>query len=116
MVHDAAYIDHRGLGFVGKALAILVLAQVLTVRVSTCQNIANSDLLIECVQTTDLSAKTDWLSAVHAIDTVVHFAARVHVMHDTEADPLMVFRIVNVEGALNMARQAAAAEVKRFVF
>ncbi len=33
----------------------------------------------------------------------------VHVMNDTEADPLTAFRTVNVDGTLNLARQAAAA-------
>ena len=47
---------------------------------------------------------------------MLHSAARVHVMEDTEADPLMAFRAVNVDGTLNLARQAAAAGVKRFVF
>jgi nucleoside-diphosphate-sugar epimerase len=47
---------------------------------------------------------------------VVHLAARVHVMHDTASDPLSAFRSVNVQGTLNLARQAAAAGVKRFVF
>ena len=47
---------------------------------------------------------------------VVHLAARVHVMHDTSGDPLAEFRKVNVDGTLNLARQAAAAGVKRFVF
>lgn len=37
-------------------------------------------------------------------------------MNDTAADPLAAFRQVNVEGTLNLARQAAAAGVKRFVF
>ena len=105
-----------GQGLVGKALAAHVLAQGLAVRVSSRQKPANTDLRMECVQTTDLSAKTDWLSAVQAIGTVVHCAARVHVMHDTEADPLAAFRAVNVDGTLNLARQAAAAGVKRFVF
>ena len=35
---------------------------------------------------------------------------------DTAADPLLAFRAVNVDGTLNMARQAAASGVKRFVF
>jgi len=105
-----------GQGFVGKALASSLLAQGLIVRASTRQNSASTDRRLECVQTTDLSAKTDWLPVVQAIDTVVHCAARVHVMHDTEADPLSAFRAVNVEGTLNLARQAAAAGVNRFVF
>ena len=57
-----------------------------------------------------------WHKALVGITTVVHLAARVHVMRDTEADPLTAFRAVNVQGTLNLARQAAAAGVKRFVF
>jgi nucleoside-diphosphate-sugar epimerase len=37
-------------------------------------------------------------------------------MNDNAADPLTAFRAVNVDGTLNLARQAAAAGVKRFVF
>jgi len=37
-------------------------------------------------------------------------------MRETAVDPLAVFRAVNVEGTLNLARQAAAAGVRRFVF
>jgi UDP-glucose 4-epimerase len=50
------------------------------------------------------------------ITTVVHLAARVHVMRDTEAYPLAAFRVVNVVETLSLARQAAAAGVRRFVF
>jgi nucleoside-diphosphate-sugar epimerase len=37
-------------------------------------------------------------------------------MNDVSADPLAAFREVNVEGTLNLARQAAASGVKRFIF
>lgn len=37
-------------------------------------------------------------------------------MHDTSSDPLAEFRKVNVEGTLSLARQAAAAGVRRFIF
>tara|TARA_Y100000758_G_scaffold276990_1_gene222126 strand:- start:2396 stop:3109 length:714 start_codon:yes stop_codon:yes gene_type:complete len=37
-------------------------------------------------------------------------------MKDEMADPLAEYRRVNVDGTLNLARQAAAAGVKRFVF
>ncbi|MFN7024430.1 MAG: NAD-dependent epimerase/dehydratase family protein, partial [Pseudorhizobium sp.] len=43
-------------------------------------------------------------------------AARVHVMHETADDPLSQFRESNVDATANLARQAAAAGVKRFVF
>ena len=68
------------------------------------------------VEVGDLTAQTDWSLTLAGADIVVHLAARVHVMQDTEADPLTAFRAVNVEGTLNLARQAAVAGVKRFVF
>lgn len=63
-----------------------------------------------------LAADTDWSAALQGVQVVVHCAARAHVMRETAADPLAVFRAVNVEGTLNLARQAAAAGVRRFVF
>jgi nucleoside-diphosphate-sugar epimerase len=47
---------------------------------------------------------------------VIHTAARVHIMDDSAADPLTEFRKVNTAGTLNLARQAADAGVKRFIF
>ena len=46
----------------------------------------------------------------------MHLAARVHVMNDKSSDPLAEFRRVNVEGTAALARQAAVAGVRRFVF
>ena len=59
---------------------------------------------------------TDFGVALAHVATVVHLAARVHVMRDTVSDPLAAFRMVNVAATLNLARQAAASGVKRFVF
>jgi len=64
----------------------------------------------------DLSAYSDWSHVLGGIEVVVHAAARVHVMKDEARDPLAEFRSVNVQGTLNLARQAAAADVQRFVF
>lgn len=50
------------------------------------------------------------------INVIVHAAARVHIMKDGSTDPLSEFRKVNVEGTLNLARQAATIGVKRFIF
>ena len=64
----------------------------------------------------ELSANTDWRSALRGRDCVIHTAARVHVMNDVNADSLMRFRAANVAGSLKLARQAAEAGVHRFVF
>ncbi|MDK4706459.1 SDR family oxidoreductase [Rhizobium sp. CNPSo 4062] len=59
---------------------------------------------------------TDWTDALAGVDVVMHLAARVHVMNESAADPLAAFRAVNVDATVNLARQAAAAGVKRFIF
>lgn len=69
-----------------------------------------------CVELDDLGSKTHVSQAVAGIDCVVHAAARVHVVSDTVSDPLAEFRQVNVVGTLNVARQASAAGVRRFIF
>jgi nucleoside-diphosphate-sugar epimerase len=58
----------------------------------------------------------DWSHSLVGIEIIVHLAARVHILRDSAVDPLAEFRAVNVVGTLNLARQAAAAGVKRFVF
>ena len=64
----------------------------------------------------DIGADTDWAAALQGVSCIVHCAARVHVMQDTEADPLAAFRRVNVEGTRHLARSAAQAGVQRLVF
>ena len=63
-----------------------------------------------------LDANTDWKLALDGSEVVIHSAARVHVMQDESSDPLAEFRKVNVEGTLNLARQAAQAGARRFIF
>ncbi|MDI2140544.1 MULTISPECIES: SDR family oxidoreductase [unclassified Pseudomonas] len=63
-----------------------------------------------------LESPQDWSAALNGVECVIHAAARVHVMKEAAADPLAAFRLVNVDGTLNLARQAAAAGVGRFVF
>ena len=70
----------------------------------------------ECVPVGDLAPDTDWRRALRGVEAVVHTAARVHIMHDRNANPLAEFRRVNTEGTLALARQAANAGVRRFVF
>lgn len=71
---------------------------------------------VSLVTVGDLSSQTDWSEALAKVEIVVHTAARVHVMQDVAADPLVEFRRINVEGTLHLARQAASAGVRRFVF
>jgi len=47
---------------------------------------------------------------------VIHAAARAHIMKEDLADPVVEYRQVNVDGTVNLARQAAEAGVRRFIF
>ncbi|OBP15333.1 hypothetical protein A5320_08190 [Rheinheimera sp. SA_1] len=64
----------------------------------------------------ELSHESDCSVAMSGIDVVIHTAARVHMMNDKAADPLAAFRQMNTETTLTLARQAAVAGVKRFIF
>jgi nucleoside-diphosphate-sugar epimerase len=96
-----------------------------------CSRAGAEDLLLrECVRTATvkppgavdqmvvghIDGATDWSRALNSCTAVTHLAARVHVMAERATNPLLEFRRVNVEGTLNLARQAAAAGVRRFLF
>jgi UDP-glucose 4-epimerase len=104
-------------GFVGRALVARLSNQP---GCSTVCAVRDTSRLAagpaEVVQVPDLTANTDWSVALADVEVVVHTAARVHVMNEQSADPLAEFRRVNVEGTLALARQAADAGVRRFVF
>ena len=102
-------------GFVGQALCIEALSRGMKVRGAVRQ----PDALpadIESVAIGDINDVTDWSSALEGCDVVIHLAARVHVMQETSENPLAEFRLVNVTGTEHLARSAAAAGVKRFVY
>jgi nucleoside-diphosphate-sugar epimerase len=103
-------------GFVGLVLTRLLLYK--GVQVVGGVRIVSSILPhgVSQVSVGDILPDTDWSESLNGVDCVVHLAARVHVMRDEVTDPLAEFRQVNVFGTLNLARQAALAGVRRFVF
>lgn len=64
----------------------------------------------------NIDSQTNYGEALVGADVVVHLAARAHIMKDEVSDPLAEYRKVNVNGTFNLARQAAAAGVKRFIY
>lgn len=104
-------------GFLGRALIKRLVDDARYSPVATVRRKA-SDLVagLKPILIGDLGASTDWSSALLDVEVVVHTAARVHVMKDAAADPLIEYRKVNFEGTLNLARQAVQAGVKRFIF
>jgi nucleoside-diphosphate-sugar epimerase len=102
-------------GFVGRSLSAALLMRGVVVRRALRAVQKRSDNFEDMVIGA-IDGETQWSGVLRGIGTVVHLAARVHVMNDVSKDSLVEFRRINVAGTLNLARQAAAAGVKRFVF
>jgi len=104
-------------GFVGRALCAEILRRGLSVRAAVRKG-RSGQVPASCAIAPigDLSAETDWSDALRGVTTVVHLAARVHVMRENAQDPLAEFRKVNVAATANLARQAAGRGVRRLVF
>ena len=103
-------------GFAGAAIARHLRARGWRLRGS----VRNADAVVppgvEKAVTGAIDGTTDWTAALAGVDSVVHCAARVHVMQEREADPAAAFRRVNVTATRRLAEQAVAAGVGHFVF
>jgi len=105
-------------GFIGQALCPRLFAGGWRVWAALRDFGPGSALMPGCerIAVGEIGPYTDWQPFLQKMNSVVHLAARVHVMREEASDPLAEFRRVNVEGTLNMARHAAAAGVQRFVY
>ena len=105
-------------GFLGTALTRRLLDDSKYSLVVTSRNdISNWTTDVRSVIVGNLEEKKpDWAKALAGAEVVIHAAARVHVMKDSASCPFTEFRRANVEGTLELARQAVASGVKRFIF
>lgn len=99
-------------GFVGRSLLARMDERSVPVRAAARCDLSGRDTF----RVGEVDGSTPWAQALQGCASVVHLAARVHVMEDRLADPLAEFRRINFEGTLNLARQAAQAGVTRFVY
>ena len=101
-------------GFVGKSLITALKKQGISfVGVGRQSVKSDSDSFFSVP---DFCTADAWIEPLANCITVIHLAARVHVMKDKSINSLAEFRKVNVDGTLNLAQQAAKAGVKRFIF
>ncbi|OKO75267.1 NAD-dependent epimerase/dehydratase family protein [Bradyrhizobium sp. AS23.2] len=97
-------------GFVGRHVAPALAREGWSVRraVRSPEGIDN-EVMIESI-----GPDTDWQAALEDVDAVVHLAARVHHKHDEHA--VQLYRNTNLAGTLQLARCAATAGVRQFIF
>jgi nucleoside-diphosphate-sugar epimerase len=109
-------------GFVGTVVCKQLLGAQHTVRAGVRNDATLRSLRatlqgdIEAVCMRKLGSRENAFAACSGVDTVIHLAARVHVMNEDPAISIDEFRQVNVEGTKALALAAAAQGVRRFVF
>ena len=113
-----------GTGFVGRRLLevltqtwpeLEILAAVRSMPSKPFLGESDSPSKVKYVTIGDIGPNTEW-PILLGVDAVIHLAARTHVMKESAPDPLAVYRQANAAATINLAQQAAAAGVKRFIF
>lgn len=104
-------------GFVGHAMCAEMAMRGFPVR-ALVRNGAKCALPSACeiARISSLSYRPELEHVLNGVETVIHLAARVHVMQEHATNRLEEFRKVNVAGTEHLARVAVACGVKRFVF
>lgn len=64
----------------------------------------------------DLDESSQYGDIMKDVSCIIHCAARAHVMHEGHDNPYCLYHKINVDGTLNLARQAAVNGVKRFIY
>lgn len=102
-------------GFLGSAL--LSELKKLNDSIVTCAvRKRASDMGRHFFEVGEINGKTDYSEVLTGSQVVIHAAARAHVMNDELLNPLAEYREVNVEGSVNLAKQAVSQGVQRFIF
>lgn len=103
-------------GFVGSALVPRLLEHSWQVRLALRGPAADGFNNVEAIVAGEVGPDTEWDESLNGVDTVVHLAARVHVLRERSSDPLAAFRSVNVAGTERLATAAARNGIRRFVY
>lgn len=105
-------------GFIGRALCERLMADGRLVIGAVRSDLAAHRLPegVESFTIGDIGPDTQWGAALSRVDTLVHLAARVHLLDDKGPEKFTAYRLVNVDGTRKLAQTAAAMDVGRFVF
>ncbi len=101
-------------GFVGRRLCEVLTRQGHTVRAALRTDRSVPDHAAEKVMVGEIGALTDWAAALDGVESVVHCAARAHVIGDLRGQHLYVE--TNARGTERLAKACVEAGVRRFVY
>src|ERR1035437_6939378 len=97
-------------GFVGRNVAPVLAANGMIVRrAMRTPSSAPNTVVIDSI-----GPETNWREPLRGVDAVLHLAARVH--HPREEHAAEIYRSINTDGTLHLARCAAKAGVRQFIY
>lgn len=103
-----------GSGFIGYNLYLALKANYYKAIFSSRACVPNNP---QFVIAPELGSNANWYPLLEDVDTVVHLAARAHILEkNTAKDCFVHFQKTNVEGTARLAEEALAAKVKKFIF
>ena len=102
-------------GFLGQHLSYS-LSALQHVQLTACVRKVRSLSFYPVTEIGSIDSKTQWMRVLKDQNIVIHTLGLSYVTNDNVINSLAEFRRVNVDGTTNLARQAAAAGVKRFIF
>lgn len=102
-------------GFVGQRLLPQLLSNDYRV-VAAVRKQQPFDARVQQVVVPDFSSDSAWEGVPGNIDTIIHVAARAHVMSESSDDPERAFKDANVAPTEALAQWAIKNGVKRFIF
>jgi nucleoside-diphosphate-sugar epimerase len=101
-------------GFVGRILCEALTRQGFLVRAALHLDQSLPASVTESVVIGDIVESTDWTEALNGVDSVVHLAAKAHVM--AAASPSDEYHATNALGTKGLMRAAAEAGVRRVIY
>lgn len=114
--HPTRVLVTGATGFVGRALVETLATNLDYQVVALVRRESRFGATVQIQQAADFHQGPEVEAALKSVDTVVHCAARVHVMAESQADPQAEYDRVNVAATLALARRAHAVGVRRFIF
>jgi nucleoside-diphosphate-sugar epimerase len=100
-------------GFVGLTLCDFLARSGYIVRAALRKDRLVPTCISEKVVVGDIAATTDWGEALHQVDSVLHIAARAHVLRNASADSNL-YAETNAFGTERLAISSAIAGIRRF--
>jgi nucleoside-diphosphate-sugar epimerase len=103
-------------GFIGKSLVIELIQQNFNISIAVRQKTNLFPDKVKQFVVGDFGSDPDFSASLVKVDCVIHLAGKAHIIDKVKGSVLDEFRNINTELTLNLAKQAVAARVGRFIF